>query len=318
MASWTSDQARSGGPELSIVVPTRDRPELLRAAVASALAQEGADVEVLVVDDGSSPPVRLDADPRLRVLRLDPGEGGSAARNLGAREARAPRVLWLDDDDELLPHAARVSLDALAASTLPPPVAVLSGIDVVDGSGRLLERRLPPDALPRGAHFALEGEVPGRSYHTKQTLVVDRELVLRLGGFDPAFRSRVHSELFLRLNPACSLQGVPVVTYRLRAHAGPRVSADPGLRQASFDQLVAKHRDAFAAHPDAYAAVLLQHARTSWGMGQRAGALRAVGRAARVAPRTTAARALGAARDALPAPRALGAARDLLPPGARR
>jgi hypothetical protein len=285
-------------PELSIVIPTRDRPELLRAALRSALAQEGADVEVLVVDDGSQPPVALDDDPRLRVLRLEPSQGGSAARNLGAREARAARVLWLDDDDELLPHAARVSLDALDASALPPPVAVLSGIDVVDETGRLLERRLPPDALPRGGHFALEGEVPGRSFHTKQTLVVDRELVLGLGGFDPAFRSRVHSELFLRLNPACSLQGVPVVTYRLRAHAGARVSGNPALRQASFAQLVARHRDAFAAHPDAYAAVLLQHARTSWGLGQRAAALRATLTAARVAPRTTATRAAGALRDA--------------------
>lgn len=279
-------------PELTVVIPTHDRPALLQAAVASALAQD-VEVAVVVVDDGSPEPVSLPPDPRLRVLRHDHSQGGSAARNFGAREARTPWVMWLDDDDELLPHAVRISLDALRHADLPPPVAVLSGIEVVDPSGRVLDRRLPPDALPRGGHFALAGEVPGRSYHTKQTLVVDREFILDLGGFDPAFRSRVHSELFLRLNPACSLLGVPEVTYRLRAHAGPRVSTDPGLRQRSFEQLVTRHRDAFEAHPQAYAAFLLEHARTAWPSGRR-DAGRAVWRAARVAPAETARRAAGA------------------------
>jgi hypothetical protein len=284
-------------PELTIVIPTRDRPALLRAAVASALGQD-VDVEVIVVDDGSPEPVALARDPRLRVLRHKGPHGGSAARNLGAREARAPRVTWLDDDDELLPHAARTSLVAIHESDLPPPVAVLSGIDVVNDAGRVLERRLPPPALPRGSHFLLEGDVAGRSYHTKQTLVVDRELFLRLGGFDPAFRSRVQSELFLRLNPACSLAGVPVVTYRLRAHAGPRVSSDSSLRQRSFAQLVTKHREAFEAHPEPYAAFLLEHARKSWDIGQRMAAGRAVVRAARVAPAETTRRTAGALGDA--------------------
>ncbi len=167
-------------------------------------------------------------------------------------------------------------------------MAALSGIEVVDERGQVLERRLPPLELPRGSHFALEGGVNGRSYNTKQTLVVDRKLVLSLGGFDPAFRSRVHSELFLRLNPVCSLVGVPEVTYRLRKHSGPRVGKDPVLRQRSFTQLVAKHRQAFESHPTAYAEFALDHARTSWAMGQRWVAGRAVARAARVAPGETA------------------------------
>lgn len=284
-------------PELAIVIPTHDRPALLRRAVSSALSQD-VPVEVIVVDDGSPEPVVLPPDPRLRVLRHDRSQGGSAARNLGARQAEAPWVMWLDDDDELLPHAARTSLDAIRTSDLPPPVAALSGIDVIDDAGRVLERRLPPSALPRGSWFWLEGDVAGRSYHTKQTLVVDRGLIVELGGFDPAFRSRVHSELFLRLNPVCSLVGVPLVTYRLRAHSGPRVSTDPGLRQRSFAQLVARHRQAFEAHPEAYAAFLIEHARHSWAMGQRRAAGRAVARASRVAPSETTRRAAGAVGDA--------------------
>ncbi len=88
-------------PELSIVIPTHDRPGLLRAAVESALRQD-LEVEVIIVDNGSPEPVALAGDPRLRVLRHERSQGGSAARNLGARAAVAPWVMWLDDDDELL------------------------------------------------------------------------------------------------------------------------------------------------------------------------------------------------------------------------
>lgn len=281
--------------ELTIVIPTHARPVLLAAAVTSALAQD-VPVQVVVVDDGSPEPVDLPADPRLRILRHDQARGGSAARNLGARQARTRYVMWLDDDDELLPHAARISLEALRDCELPGPVAVISGIEVVDADGRVCDVRIPPPVLPRGGHFWLEGPVAGHSYHTKQTLVVDRDLILGLGGFDPAFRSRVHTELFLRLNPACTLIGLPEVTYRLRAHAGPRVSTDPGLRQRSADQLVARHSEAFAAHPGAHAAFLLEHARHLWAVHRRGAAGRAVLRAARVAPTETIRRAAGAAR----------------------
>ena len=283
-------------PVATIVVPTRDRPALLATAVDSALAQD-VDVAVIVVDDGSTDPVALPRHPRLQVLRHDTSQGGSVARNLGAREADTSWVMWLDDDDELLPHAVSTSLEAIDHSDLPGPVAAISGIEVIDGSGRRIERRLPPSTLPRGSHFWLEGPIPGRSYNTKQTLLVDRQLILDLDGFDPAFRSRVHSELFLRLNPVCSLVGVTEVTYRLRAHPGPRVSGDPVLRQQSFAQLVARHRQLFDAHPEAFAAFLLEHARSSWTTGQRAAAGRAVARAARVAPAETAHRATGALSD---------------------
>jgi glycosyltransferase involved in cell wall biosynthesis len=86
-------------------VPTRDRPALLRRAVDSALAQAGASVEVVVVDDGSAEPVQLPGDPRLRVVRHAASRGGSAA-GTGTTEGTGRFVTYLDDDDTLLPHLA--------------------------------------------------------------------------------------------------------------------------------------------------------------------------------------------------------------------
>jgi len=283
-------------PDLTVVIPTRNRPALLPRAVASALAQDGAAVEVVVVDDGSDPPAALPpepaADPRARLLRLDPGRGGSAARNAGIAAARARFVANLDDDDELLPGFAALSLRAIAASRLPAPVASLCGIEVVGADGRPAQLRLPPEEMPRGLLFQLEDPRPGASFLTKQTVVAERAVLLAVGGYDEAFPSRVSSELMLRLNPACSLQGVREAGYRLHRHDGPRVSTDPELRAASFRRLEDKHAAALAARPRGHARLLVEHARILRDQGDPAGAAAALARAALLAPAATL-RALG-------------------------
>lgn len=261
---------------LSIIIPTRDRPHLLPRAVKSALEQTFADLEVIVVDDASTQLVELPEDPRLRIIRLSKPHGGAAARNVGTDAAIGRWVMYLDDDDLLLPHMAAVSLDALAQATLPAPVGVLSGMELVDLQGNITGSLLPPPARPRGAHFSLEELEPGCSYNTKQTLVVEREVIRSIGGWDEEFRSRVHSELFLRLNPVCSLLGLPIVTYQLCAHEGDRVSRNPTLRQESFQRLVRKHELLFKAHPKMFADFVYEHARKSYAVGQKRAAFSSV------------------------------------------
>ncbi|PSR19233.1 glycosyl transferase family 2 [filamentous cyanobacterium CCP3] len=273
-------------PQLSVIIPTHNRPHLLPLAVRSALQQTYAELEVVVVDDASDPPVQLPADPRVRILRLDPGRGGAGARNAGTEAARGRWVTYLDDDDVLLPHMAAVSIAALeAAPQTAFPVGVLSGLNKVNEHGEVLLTRLPPAHCPKGDHFFLEEPEPGRSPHTKQTLVVEREVVLAIGGWDETFRSRVHSEFFLRLNPACTLIGLPTVTYHLLTHTGTRVSGNPKLRQESFNQLIEKHRAAFEAHPKMFAEFVYKHAQTSYAMGQTSAALTHLLWALRLHPR---------------------------------
>lgn len=92
----------------TIVIPTRDRPKLLRRAVRSALMGLAGLGEVLVIDDHSTIPakdvLRMFSDQRLRVVRLPEGQTGvSTARNTGIAQSRGDVVFFLDDDDELLP-----------------------------------------------------------------------------------------------------------------------------------------------------------------------------------------------------------------------
>lgn len=267
-------------PAVSVIVTTRDRPALLPVAVESVLEQTLGDVEAVVVDDGSREPARVAKDPRVRLVRLSASCGLAAALNAGAREARGRWLGTLDDDDRLLPHMLEASLEAIERSQLPPPVAALSGVEFVRPDGTVVEQLLPP-TRPRGSHYSLEPVEPGRDYRVRATLVVERALVLELGGWDEAFRGRPRHEFLLRLNPVCSLQGVDRIGYRALDHGSPRVSKDYLLMHEMLELLVEKHRALFESHGRRYGHYLRADARRLYALGRRRQAAASFARALR-------------------------------------
>lgn len=271
-------------PLLTIIIPTHNRPKLVLDAVQSVLEQTFKDLEIVVVDDASTELVRLPDHPKVRLIRLSPNRGGAGARNVGTEAARSRWITYLDDDDRLLPHMAHVSLEALEKTTLPSPVGVISGIEVVNSEGQVLSKRFPPSYRLRGSHFSLEDLEPGKSYHTKQTLVVERETILKIGRWDETFRSRVHSELFFRLNLSCSILGLETITYHLYVHEGERVSGNSNLRQESFNRLIDKHKKLFKLHPKTFANFLYDHAQQSHQLGHQQATLQCLYRAMKLAP----------------------------------
>lgn len=108
-------------PSVSVVVPTRDRPELLRAAVRAILSQDyPGPVEVVVVFDQSAPDESLTGlgsgpDRAVRVIRNVRTQGLAGARNSGTLAAQGELVAFCDDDDEWLPGKLAAQVDALAA-----------------------------------------------------------------------------------------------------------------------------------------------------------------------------------------------------------
>ena len=247
-------------PSLSIIIPTHNRPQLLRRAIRSALAQTLPNIEIVVVDDASTPPVTLPDYPQVRIIRLSPGKGGAAARNVGVQAASAQWITYLDDDDELMPNMAQISLAAIAQATLPKPIGILSALAELNTEEQIRKVHSPP-TLPKGKHFCLEEIDRHHSFASKQTLVIERQVLLDIGGFDETFTSRVHTELFLRLNAVCSLVGLSEVTYRLHAHDGPRVSSSLQRRQQNFHRLIKKHHALFSSYPRSrYADFVFNHA----------------------------------------------------------
>jgi len=137
-------------PAVTVVIPTHNRRERVTGAVASAQRQTLHDIEILVVDDGSSDgtgdvltEIAAD-DPRVRVLRLDEAGGAPRARNRGLDEGRGEFVAFLDDDDLWLPSKLERQVSFLAGH----PHVVLVGCHhrtVVEGEAGALDFRGPTE-----------------------------------------------------------------------------------------------------------------------------------------------------------------------------
>jgi len=104
-----------GGPIATVSIATYNRAEYLRESLYSVLSQPVADIEVLVVDDGSTDDtadvVRAIGDSRVRYIRQDNG-GVASARNRAVAEARAPYIVIHDDDDIMLPWRIEAHFEA--------------------------------------------------------------------------------------------------------------------------------------------------------------------------------------------------------------
>jgi glycosyltransferase involved in cell wall biosynthesis len=238
-------------PHTTIVITTCDRPDLAARALRSAMAQTEPDVEILVIDDGTREQMTLEAtEDRVRVIRTGGRVGVSRARNVGLAEAAGEWITFLDDDDELLPHMVETALGAARDSSLPPPIAVVSGMEEVGPDGVVtLTRR--PVSVPRDRHYILEASdvEERRGMAAYNTLLAPVDALRGIGGFDERMPAWMHLDLMLRLNAVCSIEAVPGVAYRMHQHVQPRLSKQHRRRADSMMRTYRKHRGLFRQHP---------------------------------------------------------------------
>lgn len=184
-------------PYFSVVIPTYERPRLLREAVESVLDQSFSDFELLVVDDdpGASGRAGLAgiSDDRLRYMLNDRGHGGAGARNAGIQKASGRWTAFLDDDDVWLPEKLARQHQRVATDDEDLGL-VYSGSAVFDFDRRSIvsERK----CLKEGW---LRNDLLFRNYVGGMSTVAIRTDVLRsIGGFDENFPALQDVDLFVR------------------------------------------------------------------------------------------------------------------------
>lgn len=248
----------------SIVIPTRNRLPLLKEALASSLRQQAV-TEVVVVDDASDDGtwawLSNLPDPRVRPLRLERHAERNAARNLGLAQVTGELVLFLDDDDRLVPHV----VERLVAELDRRPEAVLAmGVRLVfDDRGRhkagghppfRSTRRLMPEVL--SGWGACCGQMLMRTARLREA-----------GGWNERLVFAEDQDLLLRLSLLGPSVVLPFPVLEYRKHSGQSGRPDDA------DAIMARIRDDFVAG-------LTNGLRPSAERLVQAGAIRAEGAAA--------------------------------------
>jgi glycosyltransferase involved in cell wall biosynthesis len=172
-------------PLVSVVVPTVNRSHLVLRAVRSALAQDLAGLEVIVVVDGpdaaTSGVLAGVDDPRLRVVELGANGGLGKARNEGIAAARGDWVALLDDDDEWLQGKLGIQLAAATRSPYRLPIVACRFTARTARGDVILPRRVPePDEALSEYLFCQRGLLGGEGLVLPSTVLVAEELARRV------------------------------------------------------------------------------------------------------------------------------------------
>ncbi len=216
-------------PTVSVIIPTRNRAELLKRAVKSVLNQTFQDFELIVVSDGSTDTTQAVVesfnDPRIIFFRHDTSQGASAARNTGLSRAQALYSAFLDDDDEWLPGKLEKQVGLI--EELPDTVGmVYCWMDYYDRQGQIIHRH----------HPVLKGNVFSQVLDAQRlggcpTLLVRRQVIKKVEGFDESLPRGNDGDFIRRICRECEVDLVPEVLVKVHVeHGSERITTRSSKR----------------------------------------------------------------------------------------
>jgi glycosyltransferase involved in cell wall biosynthesis len=222
---------------VSVVIPTRDRRDLLRLAVVSVLSQQDVDVEVIVVDDASTDDVAgmvsSLTDRRVRVVRQTPSGGVSAARNRGIAETNGEWVAFLDDDDLWAPQKLALQLEAATRSSR---TWVYTGDVNVDDDLRVLTASAPPTPAQVMERLPRYNPVPSGA----SNVLVRADALAEAGPFDPGLKRTEDWDMWIRVARTGAPAFVPRPLVAYRFHSANLATETTAIIEEA-DRLAARH-----------------------------------------------------------------------------
>ncbi len=271
---------------VSVVIATRDRPELLRRAIDAVVAQGHSDpVEIVVVFDRSDPDHSLagsvvtDGEPvRVTVATNGRSPGLAGARNSGIALASHPWIAFCDDDDEWLPGKLAAQFDALAVT--PGSRAACTGVLIhFDGTDTA--------RVPEPAALTFDGFLRDRmtEVHPSSWLVHKTTLCEEIGLVDEEIPGSYAEDydLMLRTARICPIAVATEPLVRIWWHGASYFFERWDTIDRALDHLVAKYPE-FDGERRGLARIRGQQAIAQAAMGQRRRALRTMVETARLNP----------------------------------
>jgi len=220
-------------PLVSVIIPNYNYAHYLPQAINSVLAQTYSQVEIIVIDDGStddSVTVLRSYGDRIRWLK-QPNQGVSAARNVGAHNTKGELVAFLDADDFWLPEKLERQVQLFLAD--PELGLVHCGVEEIDDNGARLRLRLDG----RDGWVATDMLLFDRAVMLGggSGLVVRRSDFEALGGFDTSLSTSADWEFFYRMATHARVGFVPIPLLKYRVHGS---NMHTNVRALEHDMLI--------------------------------------------------------------------------------
>jgi glycosyltransferase involved in cell wall biosynthesis len=228
-------------PQVSVIIPTHNRPEFLRAAITSVLNQTYQNFEIIVVDDASTDDtakvVAAFNDARIRFIRHDINKGGSAARNTGIVNSTCDYIAFLDDDDEWLPEKLSKQMEVLLSS--PPEVGcVYTGyVNVNSSTGKIIGEHIP---TKRGdlSKDLLAGNCVGSA----SSVLLRQECLKKIGLFDESLPCSQDYDLWVRIANQFLFECVQEPLFKYHIHE-KKISTHLEALTKGLEIMATKYRD---------------------------------------------------------------------------
>lgn len=224
---------------VSIIIPTYNRSSMLPRALVSVQGQTWRNLEIIVVDDGSTDDttevmsgLQRD-DRRIRFLRHRLNRGAQAARNTGIQSATGRWLAFLDSDDEWLPHRLEAGIAALLR-TQTRAVHCDCYVTNGDNPARTIEG-IPPlsgNILP-----AILAD-PGPMF---QGLLTERSCFEEIGCLDETIVSYQEWDTYIRLAQCHTFSFIAEPLFVYHCHSGKTISQDMIRDADGYAQVVGKH-----------------------------------------------------------------------------
>jgi alpha-1,3-rhamnosyltransferase len=215
-------------PLVSIAIPAYNHAAYVEACLASVCAQTYPELELVMIDDGSTDGTfeiaRKFLEPhgnrfRRIVLERQENQGVCATSNAVIAASRGEWVHLLGSDDVLYPNKVARIQQAIDAWQCPDLALVHADIDMIDSSGKVIEgarlrKQRPPPGISREAWHWL---FFNRQYIFNPTVALRKDAILSIGGFDPGLALE-DLDCWLRLSVSHAIARVPEVLASYRKH----------------------------------------------------------------------------------------------------
>lgn len=200
-------------PTVSVIIPTYNRASLIEKPIKSILAQTFQDFEIVVVDDCSTDNteevVKAFNDRRINYFRHQKNQGAGVSRNTGIANSASKYVAFLDSDDEWLPEKLEKQVTLFQNSNAEVGM-VYTWLCNINDSGEVMS---VSGSRHRG--FIKDDLLYSNFVGTPSTVMLKRECLEKVGGFDPAMLTFVEDlDLWIRIATHYQVEVIPEVLVR--------------------------------------------------------------------------------------------------------